>query len=381
MTPRIAFIHDWLVTYAGAERVLEAMLRCFPEADLFSLVDFLPADQRSWLGQRSVTTSFLQKWPFAKTQYRKFLPFMPTAIEQFELAKYDIVISSSYAVAKGVITGPDQLHLCMCFSPMRYAWDLQGQYLRESHLESGLRSWMARSLLHRLRVWDVTSAARVDGFIAISKFVQRRIRKFYRRDAAVIYPPVDVDQFVPNVAAREDFYLTASRMVSYKMMPLIVKAFAQTPQRKLVVIGDGPDFNRIKKMATPNITLLGRQPFEALRSHMQRARAFVFAAEEDFGIVPLEAQACGTPVVAYGKGGATETLRGLDQSSPTAVFFFSHSVDDLKAAIDRLEASSNITASACRENAERFNPHRFDREFTAYVNTRWEAFQRGEYLD
>jgi glycosyltransferase involved in cell wall biosynthesis len=217
---KVAIVHDWLVTFAGAERVLQQMLLVFPDADIYCLLDFLPASEREFLGGRSVHTSFLQCLPGAGRHYRSLLPLMPYAVEQFDLSQYDLVISSSYAVAKGVLTGPHQLHVCYCHSPIRYAWDLQHQYLRESGLSRGLRSAMARYILHRIRLWDVRSSNGVDWFIAGSHFVSRRIAKFYRRRSVVIYPPVDVDAFTPG-DRREDFYVTASRMVPYKRIDLI----------------------------------------------------------------------------------------------------------------------------------------------------------------
>ena len=291
---KIAIVHDWLVTYAGAERVLEEMLAVYPDADLFSLIEFLPESERQFLGGRQVQTSFLQRMPGARKHYRTYLPFMPFAVEQFDLSTYDLVISSSHAVAKGVLTGPDQLHICMCYSPMRYAWDLQDQYLRESGLDRGAKGMATRWLLHRLRLWDARTADGVDRFIAISNFIARRIWKSYRRESTVIYPPVDVDSLTPG-GSREDFYVTASRMVPYKRIDLIVEAFAAMPGKRLVVIGDGPEERRIRGRAGSNVTLLGRQPFEVLRDHLRRARAFVFAAEEDFGIAPLEGRLAGHP--------------------------------------------------------------------------------------
>src|SRR3954466_542444 len=335
---RVAIVHDWLVTFAGAERVLEQLLTVYPDADLYSLIDFVPLEERGFLGGRTVRTSFLQRLPGARRHYRQFLPLMPLAIEQFDLSGYDLVISSSYAVAKGVLTGPDQLHICMCYSPMRYAWDLQHQYLRESGLDRGVRSWIARWLLHRTRNWDARTGAGVDEFVAISRFVARRIRKVYRRESTVIYPPVDVDGFTPDPGTqREAFYLTVSRMVPYKRIDLIVEAFAGMPERTLVVIGDGPEFRRVRARSAGNIRLLGEQPFPVLLDHLRRARAFVFAAEEDFGIVAVEAQACGTPVIAFAKGGALETVRGFDQPEPTGLFFGEQSVAALQSAVDIFE--------------------------------------------
>lgn len=304
---RVAIVHDWLTVYAGAERVLEQMLLALPQADLYSLVDFVPEDARGFLGGRRARTSFLQRLPRARTHYRSYLPLMPLAVEQFDLSGYDLVISSSHAVAKGVLTGPDQLHLCICYSPIRYAWDLQHQYLEESGLTRGVKGAAARLLLHYVRLWDARTANGVDDFIAISGFIARRIQKVYRRDATVIYPPVDTDGFALR-PDKEDFYLTASRLVPYKKIDLIVEAFSALPDRRLVVIGDGPEMAKVRAKAGPNVQLLGYQPFSVLKDHLQRARAFVFAAEEDFGIVPLEAQACGTPVIAYGKGGSLSLI-------------------------------------------------------------------------
>jgi glycosyltransferase involved in cell wall biosynthesis len=368
---KVAMVHDWLVTYAGAERVLEQMLAVYPQADLFSLIDFMPQAERGFLGGRSVRTSFLQGVPGMRRRYRSFLPLMPVAIEQLDLSGYDLVLSSSYAVAKGVLTGPDQLHLCLCHSPMRYAWDLQHQYLRETGLDHGVRGALARWLLHRIRLWDVRTSAGVDGFIAVSRYIARRIWKVYRRKSTVIYPPVDVDAFTPGTAGREDFYVTASRMVPYKRIDLIVDAFATMPHRRLVVIGDGPEERRIRSRATSNIEFLGHQPHEVLRDRLRRARAFMFAAEEDFGIVPLEAQACGAPVLAYGRGGVAETIRPIGQELPTGLFFFEQTVPSVVDAVQRFESEgADITSDACRENALRFGPERFRKQFKGYVERR-----------
>ncbi len=379
---RIAIVHDWLVVYAGAERVLEQMLACYPDADLFSLVDFLPADQRGFIRNKPITTSFIQHLPRARKKYRAYLPLMPLAIEQLNLSGYDLVISSSHAVAKGVITGPDQLHICLCYSPIRYAWDLQHQYLQEAGLERGVRGWVAKLILHYIRLWDLRTANGVDEFVAISHFIARRIRKVYRRESSVIYPPVDVADF-SLCRGKEDFYVTASRMVPYKKVDLIVEAFSTMPDKRLVVIGDGPDFAKVRAKAGPNVQLLGFAGVEVLRDHLQRARAFVFAAEEDFGIAPLEAQACGTPVIAYGKGGALETIVPLynrkrtdTSAAPTGVFFREQSVDAIVAAVRRFEVKgAAITPEACRENALRFAPERFRAEFTAFVEEQWANFQ------
>lgn len=373
---KIAIVHDWLTVYGGAERVLEQLLVLFPDADLFSLVDFLPQGQRGFIQNKPVNTSFIQNLPLAKDNYRQYLLLMPLAVEQFDLSDYDLVISNSYAVAKGVLTGPDQLHLCVCCSPIRYAWDLQHQYLKESGLDQGVKGWVAKWFLHRIRLWDARTANGVDGFVAISKFISRRIWKVYHRKSTVIYPPVDVTAF-SLCEAKEDFYLTASRMVPYKQIDLIVKAFSEMPDKKLVVIGEGPDFEKIRAHAGINVTLMGYQSFAVLKDYMQRAKAFIFAAEEDFGITPVEAQACGTPVIAFGKGGALETIRGLDREQPTGIFYKQQNVDSLKEAIVTFEKNYEfISPSACRTNALRFNPERFHHEMQCFLEKEWADFQR-----
>jgi glycosyltransferase involved in cell wall biosynthesis len=371
---KVAIVHDWLVTYAGAERVLEQMLAVYPDADLYSLIDFLPDAERGFLGGRPTRTSFLQRVPGARRGYRRLLPLMPFAVEQFDLSAYDLVLSSSHAVAKGVLTGPSQLHICMCYSPMRYAWDLQHQYLRETGLDRGVKGMLARWMLHRLRLWDARTASGVDRFIAISHFIARRIWKSYRRESTVIYPPVDVDRFTPD-GTREEFYVTASRMVPYKRIDLIVEAFAAMPGRRLVVIGDGPEFNRVRSRGGANVRFLGQQPFEALRDHLRRARAFVFAAEEDFGIAPLEAQSCGTPVIAFGRGGVRETVHGLDSTTPTGVFFPEQTISSIIGGVETFERNSSaISPTACRANAMRFAPERFRDELKDVMGEAYRYF-------
>lgn len=378
---RVAIIHDWLVTYAGAERVLEQMLVCFPDAELFSLVDFLPDDERFFINGKKAETSLIQKLPMARKKYRNYLPLMPLAIEQFDLSSYDVIISSSHAVAKGILVGPDQLHICMCYSPIRYAWDLQHQYLRESNLDSGFKGWLVRWMLHRIRIWDVRTSNSVDEFIAISRFIARRIQKTYRRESTIIYPPVDVSRFSIK-EEKESFYVTASRMVPYKKIDLIVEAFSTMPDRKLIVIGEGPDFEKVRAKAGPNIQIMGYQDDAVLIDHLQRARAFVFAAEEDFGIAPLEAQACGTPVIAFGKGGARETIIGggagrNEGSKPTGLFFYEQTVQSLCAAVERFELSIiDFSPKNCRENAMRFSLERFRNEFSLFVNECMDTFRQ-----
>lgn len=364
---KVAVIHDWLVTYAGAERVLEQILKVYPEADLFSLVDFLPPGERHFIADKSVRTSFIQRLPKARTKYRQYLPLMPLAIEQLNVSAYDLVISCSHAVAKGVLTGPDQQHVSYVHTPIRYAWDMQHQYLHEAGLEQGIRGALARTILHYIRNWDYRTANGVDSFIANSRFIARRIWKVYRREATVIYPPVDVESYSLG-EEKQDFYLTASRMVPYKKMDLIIEAFNGMPDKRLIVIGDGPDYDKLRSRAGNNVTLLGYQPPEDLKRYMQQARAFVFAAEEDFGITPVEAQACGTPVIAYGKGGVLETVRGLETAAPTGVFFTEQTVGSLAAAVSLFEKEGGmITPSNCRTNALRFAPNRFREELRTHI--------------
>ena len=365
---RVAIVHEWLDTYAGSERVLEQILACYPSADLYSIVDFLPEDKRSFLGGRRPTTSFIQRLPGARRHFRQYLSLMPLAVEQFDLSGYDLVVSSSHAVAKGVLTGPDQCHVSYVHSPMRYAWDMQSQYLRESGLDKGAKSWLARWMLHRLRLWDCRTAFGVDQFIANSRFIGRRIRKVYGRDAEIVPPPVDMRTFQPRYD-KENFYVTASRMVPYKRIDLVVDAFAQMPDRRLVVIGDGPEMAKIRAKAGPNVTLLGYQDNAVMADHLRRARAFVFAAEEDFGILPVEAQACGTPVIAYGRGGVLDSVRGLDGDDPTGLFFTEQSAESIADAVRMFEhCAGQIRPEACRRNAETFAPDVFRARLTAVVD-------------
>lgn len=364
---KVAIVHDWFASKTGGENCVEQLLLLFPQADVFTIVDLLTDEERHFLTGHKVTTSFIQRLPGAKRRYRSYLPLMPLAIEQFDLSGYDLVISSSSAVAKGVITGPDQVHVSYIHSPIRYAWDLQHQYLSEAKLERGFKSGVARLILHYMRLWDVRTAQTVDHLIANSSFVARRIKKFYGRDAHVIYPPVDLDRF-QLTESHEDFYVTVSRMVPYKRVPLIVEAFAAMPHRRLVVIGDGPDLAEVRRLAGPNVTVLGKQPTDVIVSHLQRAKAFVFAAEEDFGIAPLEAQSCGTPVVAFGKGGALETIRGEDSDTQTGVFFAEQTADAIRAAVDHLERRlPYISPANCRANADRFSTGRFRANIAAFV--------------
>lgn len=370
---KVAIIHDWLTVYAGAERVLEEFLRLFPDADIFTIVDFMPQKDRHFLAGHKITTSFIQRLPFAKTKYRQYLPLMPLAVEQFDLRGYDLVISSSHAVAKGVLSSADQLHISYIHSPMRYAWDLHNQYLAEAGFENGMKGWIARWILHKMRLWDLRTVNGVDNFIANSHFIRQRIWKTYRRDSTVIYPPVNVEAF-ECCEVKQDFYLTVSRLVPYKKINLLVQAFGMMPEKRLVVIGDGPDYKKIQKMAMPNVTLLGHVSNESVKKYMQQAKAFVFVAEEDFGIAVVEAQACGTPVIAYGKGGALETV----MDGVTGLFFREQSIAALTDAINCFEREQHqFKPVIAREHALKFGKERFLCEIKRYIERQIEdRFQK-----
>jgi glycosyltransferase involved in cell wall biosynthesis len=372
---RVALVHDWLTAYVGGERVFEQMIRLFPDAGLFTTIDVLNSEERRFLQGRTPHTTFAQHWPLLRRHYRKLLPVMMLAIEQLDVSDCELVLSSSASVGKGVLTGPDQLHIAYVHSPMRYAWDMQNQYLRDAGLERGLKSYLARWMLHRARIWDLRTANGVDHFVANSHFIAQRIWKVYRRRATVIYPPVDVETFQLR-EDKEPFFLTVSRMVPYKKVSLLVEAFRRLPGHRLVVIGDGTEMARVRKMAGPNVELLGYQSSAVVRDYMQRARAFLFAAEEDFGISPVEAQACGTPVIAFGRGGALETIRGLEHPRPTGIFFAEQTAEAIAAAVGEFERhQSRFDPSICRDNAQRFSPEVFRETYGRFVNGCWSAFK------
>ncbi|WP_460195401.1 glycosyltransferase family 4 protein [Klebsiella variicola] len=370
----VGIVADWFITYAGSEKVVAEFLDVFPEAELYSVVDFLSSENKSHFKNKNITTTFIQNFPFARKKYQSYLPFMPLAIEQLDVSKHDVILSSSHAVAKGVLTGPDQLHISYIHSPIRYAWDLQHQYLRESNLHKGFKGLLAKWILHNIRIWDCRTSNGVDHFIANSKFIARRIKKVYGRNADVIYPPVDVERFTLN-ENKEQYYFTASRLVPYKRVDLIVEAFSHMKDKKLVVIGDGPEMNKIKAKATSNIEILGYQSNSVMVDYMRNARAFVFAAEEDFGITPVEAQSCGTPVIAYGKGGALETIRPIGVEKATGVFFYNQDVKSIIDSVNFFEQHSDeIILSDCRLNALKFSEQRFKEEIKEYVMNRHAEF-------
>ncbi|EMY7925538.1 MULTISPECIES: glycosyltransferase family 4 protein [Klebsiella] len=370
----VGIVADWFITYAGSEKVVAELIKSYPESHLYSVVDFLSSENKKHFQNKEITTTFIQRLPKAKKKYQTYLPLMPLAIEQLDVSSHDVILSSSHAVAKGVLTGPDQLHISYVHSPIRYAWDLQHQYLREAGLDHGVKGMIAKLILHKMRMWDYRTANGVDHFIANSQFIARRIKKVYGREADVIYPPVDVNRFLLN-EAKEDYYFTASRLVPYKRIDLIVEAFSHMPNRKLVVVGDGPEMQKIKSKATANIEILGYQSNEVMQEHMRNAKAFVFAAEEDFGITPVEAQSCGTPVIAFGKGGSLETVRPFGVDNPTGILFDKQDIDSVIDAVQKFETMQDqILPNDCRAHALKFSTERFNQEISEYVNSKYCEF-------
>ena len=344
---RVAITTDWLTSFGGAERVLLELHGLFPDAPIYTTVHDprgLPDAWRGW----DVRTSFLQRIPFAPRRHRALLPLMPLAWEQFDFSEYDLVLTTSSAFAKGVITPPGTLNLCYCYTPIRYLWDLYHEYTRDHPAR-----WMIAPVAHVLRQWDRLSADRVDHFVAISHEVAGRIRRHYRRASDVVYPPVDTDRIVPNGRSPEDFLLVVSRLVGYKRVDLAVQA-ATRLGRRLVVVGDGPERRRLEAMAGPTVEFLGRRGDAEIADLYARCRAFVFPGHEDFGITPVEAQAARRPVIAYGRGGATETV----VDGVTGVFFEEQTVDALAEAIQRFDRSA-FDPKRCRANAVRFDREEF----------------------
>ena len=366
--PKIAIVHEWLVNYAGSEKCVESFTNIWKDADIYTLVDFLDDELRNIILKGKYTrTSFIQHLPYAKTQHRKYLPLFPMAIESFNLKNYDLIFSSSHAVAKGARTRKDQLHICYCHSPMRYAWDEADYYLQEANLKSGLKGIISKAVLKYLRKWDVKSANNVNYFIANSNHIAKKIKRIYNRDADVIYPPVDTQKF-SLVTEKDDFYLTASRLVPYKRIDLIVDAFANMLDKKLVVIGSGPEKDKILSKATPNVDVMGYQDFESLKSYMQKAKAFVFAAEEDFGIIVVEAMACGTPVIALNKGGAAESVI----NGETGILFPEQTVESIIEAVKSFEPiSDSIDYAEIRRHAEKFSRKTFEEKIKNFVDNKY----------
>ncbi len=376
MDLKYALVHEWLTPKAtgGSELVVKEILQHI-NADLYALIDFESVNPESYLYQREIGTTFLQKFPQARNGVQKYLPLLPIAIEQLDLRDYDIILSSSHAVAKGVLTSPYQLHICYCHTPMRYAWDLTFDYLKSDRQGQGLQGIIARYILHRLRQWDVISANRVDYFIANSHHTAKRIWRCYRRPAQVIYPPVDLDKFEFQ-PQKEDFYLTISRLVSYKQICLIVKAFNQL-KKPLIIIGEGSQLEEIRQLAQSHIQVLGWQPHNVVKKYITKAKAFVYAACEDFGIALVEAQACGTPVIAYGQGGALETVKDIrqDPQNGTGLFFEVQKPEALIEAVKTFEQLEiQIEPENCRLQANKFSPTIFKQSYLKFIEdcyTKW----------
>ncbi|MBP0496239.1 glycosyltransferase [Pararoseomonas indoligenes] len=368
---RVALVSDPLTVHGGAERVIEQMLSLFPQADVFAIVDIVPPAQRGFLGDRPVTTSFIQRIPGGARRYQSLFPLWPLAVEQFDLTAYDLVLSSHHGVAYGVLTRPGQVHVSYVHSPMRYAWDQQHAYLREAGLERGAKSWLARWALHKARLWDFAAAQRPDILVANSQFVAGRIRTAHRREATVIHPPVATRALASW--ARTDqgppggYYLSVGRLVPYKRTELLARAFAQMPDLRLKIVGDGPDAKRIAALAAPNVELLGRVPTEEVHRLMAGADALVYAGIEDFGIAAVEAQATGTPVVAYRAGGMAEIIVGSGSPGTTGGFIESQTEDGIIAAVRAFEEARRPRASDCIANAARFSEERFRESFAGVV--------------
>jgi len=362
---KTAIVHEWLVNYAGSERVVESFTNIWPDADVFALVDFLSDEQRKIiLKGKKAKTSFIQNLPFAKKRHRNYLPLFPSAIEKLDLSGYDITVSSSHAVAKGFKKKDNQLHITYCHSPMRYAWDQAEHYLY------GFKGVIAKLFINYLRKWDLKSASNVDFFIANSHHIAEKVKRIYKREATVIYPPVDTDKFeIGN--QKEDYYLTASRMVPYKKLDMVVEAFNHMPGKKLVVIGSGPEKDKIKSIAASNIEIVGHQDKEALKLFMQKAKAFVFAAEEDFGIIVVEAMACGTPVIALNKGGAKESVI----IGTTGLLFNEQSPESIKNTVVQFENRiDSFDKAAIRKHSEKFSRMIFEENIKNFVNEKVQKF-------
>lgn len=370
---KVAIVQEWLVTVGGSDKVVKAILDVFPDADIYTLVAKKEVCDELGIPWEKVHTSFIQRMPLGTKKHRAYLPLFPFAIEQFDLRGYDVVISSSHCVAKGVLTKADQLHICYCHSPIRYCWDMYNEYLEESHLDKGLKSWLVRLMLHPIRQFDAVAGSRVDYYISNSDYVGQRIRKTYRRAATTIHPNIDISHF-ELCEDKQDYYLASSRLVAYKKIDTIIEAFNRMPDKKLVVIGGGPNLEAYRKTAKGNVTVMGYQPFDVLKEKMQHAKAFVFAADEDFGMIPIEAQSCGTPVIAYGHGGSLETVN----DGKTGLFFHEQTPEAICEAVNRFEAMGKLPflPKDCREWAEGFSEERFKREIKEFVEEKYEEFKK-----
>jgi len=359
---RVAIVHDWLNGMRGGEKALEAILELFPKADIFTLL--LEREKISAaISSKKITTSFIQNIPLAKSKYRHLLPLFPMAVERFDLSGYDLVISTSHCVAKGVRAPREALHICYCFSPMRYVWVFQEEYFGKNRLKSIFLS----PFMAALRSWDTRSCERVDHFVAISRTVADRIVRFYGRESEVIFPPVDTDFFVPG-EKEKGFFLVVSALVPYKRIDLAVRAFNEL-KLPLAIIGDGPEYSKLKKMAGKTISFRGWVSNEEVREAYQSCHALVFPGLEDFGLTPIEAQACGSPVIAFGRGGVTESVR----DGVTGTFFRERTVASLKAAVTSFRPM-RFDPAAARRNSLRFGREVFKKRLAEYISRRYDEF-------
>lgn len=378
----VAIVHDWLPVFSGAEQVVSSIMKTTGPTDLYTLFNFLSDEDMLRIGASRIITSYLDRWPLRQSYYRYTFPFCPAAIESFDLSGYDLILSSSAAFAKGVIVHPHQRHIAYVHTPARYAWDQTFEYMRRSPLARGPFGAVLRHSLHQLRVWDVRSAQGPDIYLANSSSVQRRIEQIYGRSSFVLHPPVDVTAF-PLREEKDDYFVVATRLVPYKRVDLVVSAFNQMPNRKLVVCGDGPELNALKAMAGTNIEFTGHMPRKDLIEKISRAQAFIFAAYEDFGIVMAEAQAAGTPVIAYHLGGARDIVVPLGNSGPTGVLFREQSTTSLKTAVDEfVQFKEQITAENCHRQAQRFGSKVFEKKLARIIEQVSDSgFQRSIKLD
>lgn len=367
-----AIIHDWIYSISGAEKVVEAINELFP-SDIYALVKNDIKKSQTQLPLDRVKTSFLQNLPFAKKKYPYYLPLFPKAIQSFDLSQYDLIISSSSCIAKGIKKNKNQLHICYCHTPMRFLWGLGEDYLKIYKLEKGYKNFLIKMLFSKLREWDIKTSSSVDYFIANSKHTADRIKKAYNRESVVIYPPVDVDFFFKNSNPKEDYYVTAARFVPYKRLDLIIEAFNELKDRKLIILGQGPLRKKLESSITSkNIRIVGYISNHDLRNIVSRARAFVYMAHEDFGLLPVEAQACGTPIIAYGKGGVVETT----QENITSILFASQTASDLISAIHRFEKmEKSFNLEEIKSCAGSFSLERFNQEFSAFVKESYYNFK------
>lgn len=359
---KIALIHDWFNEIGGAEKVVQEILVCYPEADVFCVLDYYSEETRKkYLLGKKTKSSFIQQIPFSKRFYRFLFPLFPIAIEMLDVSHYDLIISSSSSVAKGIKKHANQLHICYCHSPMRYAWDLKNEYL------SVAKNWLSKILLNfflnRIKKWDLTSSDRVDYFIANSENVRSRIKKNYNREAKVIFPPVHIERFTP-ITNKQNYYFTASRMVTYKQTEQIIKAFAELPDLKLLVAGKGPIKEKLHNLATKNVEFLGFISTIELKEKIQNAKAFIVNANEDFGITVVEAQACATPILAPRMGGYKETV-----SEKTGIFFENQKAEEILKAVKVFESNEKtFKAEDFKENIQKFDGLRFHEELKAFVD-------------